>query len=81
MFFDNQKYFDFVEAARAIGIDVPIIPGIKPVAVQRHLSVPPQVFSLDLPDELVKRGEQCKTNQEVRQVGVEWAIEQSKELF
>jgi methylenetetrahydrofolate reductase (NADPH) len=80
MFFDNQKYFDFVKAARAMGIDVPIIPGIKPVAVKRHLNVLPQIFSLDLPDELVSEVEKCKDNAAVRQVGVEWAIQQSKEL-
>ena len=54
MFFDNQKYFEFVEGAREIGIKVPIIPGIKPIAVERHLKVLPQVFKLDLPDDLVK---------------------------
>ncbi len=81
MFFDNQKYFAFIKAAREFGIEVPIIPGIKPIAVHRHLSILPQVFSLDLPDELVKEVEKCKTNVEVRQVGVEWAIQQSKELI
>jgi methylenetetrahydrofolate reductase (NADPH) len=80
MFFDNKKYFDFVKAARAIGIEAPIIPGIKPIAVQRHLSILPQVFSLDLPDALVSDVEKCKNSAEVRQVGVEWAIQQSKEL-
>ena len=80
MFFDNKKYFQFVEAARAIGIEVPIIPGIKPIAVSRHLSILPQVFSLDLPDALVRDIEKCKNNVEVRQVGVDWAIQQSKEL-
>ena len=63
-----------------MGIDVPIIPGIKPVAVKRHLNVLPQVFSLDLPDELVSEVEKCKDNKEVREVGIEWAIQQSKEL-
>lgn len=80
MFFDNQKYFKFVEAAREMGITVPIIPGIKPIAVQRHLNILPQVFSLDLPDALVSEVEKCKKNTEIRQVGVEWAIAQSKEL-
>lgn len=80
MFFDNQKYFDFVIRAREIGITVPIIPGIKPVAVKRHLQILPQVFSLDLPENLVKEIEKCSNNKEVRQVGVEWAIAQSKEL-
>ena len=60
MFFDNQKYFDFVKAAREIGITVPIIPGIKPIAVSRHLQVLPQVFSLDLPEPLVKEVEKLK---------------------
>ena len=59
MFFDNQKYFEFVESAKNIGITVPIIPGIKPIAIQRHLQVLPQVFSLDLPDYLVKEIEKC----------------------
>lgn len=80
MFFDNAKYFEFVEKARAIGITVPIIPGIKPIAVQRHLQVLPQVFRLDLPDDLVAAIEGCKDNKEIRQVGIEWAIQQSKEL-
>ncbi len=81
MFFDNQKYFEFVERARAAGITVPIIPGIKPVAVKRHLQLLPQVFRLDMPDELVKAVEACKNNKEVRQVGIEFAIQQSKELM
>jgi len=81
MFFDNKKYFQFVEAARAIGIEVPIIPGIKPIAVSRHLNILPQVFSLDLPDALVRDIEKCKNNVEVRQVGIDWAIAQSKELI
>lgn len=81
MFFDNKRYFEFVEAARAIGIEAPIIPGIKPIAVMRHLNVLPQVFSLELPDALVGEIEKCKTNIEVRQVGVEWAVQQSKELI
>jgi len=81
MFFDNKKYFAFVKAARAMGIQVPIIPGIKPIAVQRHLSILPQVFSLDLPDALVSDVEKCKNSAEVRQVGIEWAIQQSKELI
>ncbi|MFL1897128.1 methylenetetrahydrofolate reductase [NAD(P)H] [Aquimarina sp. 2-A2] len=81
MFFDNQRYFKFVEEARAAGITVPIIPGIKPVSVKKHLHLLPQVFKLDMPDELVKAIEKCKTNAEVREVGVEFAIQQSKELM
>jgi len=81
MFFDNQKYFQFVEAAKVAGIHVPIIPGIKPIAVKRHLQLLPQVFRIDLPETLISAVESCKTNKDVRQVGVEWAIQQSKELM
>ncbi len=81
MFFDNQRYFRFVEAAREIGIDVPIIPGIKPIAVKRHLQILPQVFWLDMPQELIKQVEEAKDNKAVRQIGVEFAIQQSKELL
>tara|TARA_B110000090_G_scaffold111048_2_gene124174 strand:+ start:159 stop:1112 length:954 start_codon:yes stop_codon:yes gene_type:complete len=80
MFFDNQKYFDFVTAAKNAGIHVPIIPGIKPFAIQKHLQLLPQVFKIDLPETLITAVEACKDNTQVRQVGVEWAIQQSKEL-
>ncbi len=81
MFFDNQKYFEFVEKARDMGINVPIIPGIKPIAVKRHLQLLPQVFKIDLPQDLIDAVEDCKDNKAVRQVGVEFAIQQSKELL
>lgn len=81
MFFDNQKFFAFVEAARAIGIEVPIIPGIKPLAIAKHLQLLPQVFKIDLPQDLISAVEKCKDNKAVRQVGVEWCIQQSKELI
>ncbi|MFD2587715.1 methylenetetrahydrofolate reductase [NAD(P)H] [Croceitalea marina] len=80
MFFDNKKYFEFVEAAKEIGITIPIIPGIKPIAVKRHLQLLPQVFRIDLPQDLIDAVDDCKTNKEVRKVGIDWAIEQSKEL-
>ncbi|MCL6275036.1 methylenetetrahydrofolate reductase [NAD(P)H] [Muricauda sp. 2012CJ35-5] len=80
MFFDNQKFFQFVEEVRKIGIEVPIIPGIKPIAVKRHLQLLPQVFRVDIPEDLIEAVESCKSNKEVRQVGVEWCIQQSKEL-
>jgi len=80
MFFDNKKYFEFVDAAKKIGIDVPIIPGIKPIAVKRHLQLLPQVFRIDLPQDLIDEVDACANNKAVRQVGVEWAIAQSKEL-
>ncbi|GGK41959.1 MULTISPECIES: methylenetetrahydrofolate reductase [NAD(P)H] [Flavobacteriaceae] len=81
MFFDNQKYFNFVEKARSIGITVPIIPGIKPIAIKRHQQVLPQIFRLDLPEELILEIEACKDNKQVRQLGIEWAIQQSKDLI
>ena len=81
MFLDNKKYFEFVAAAKNAGIYVPIIPGIKPVAVKRHLQLLPQVFKIDLPEELIVEIEKCSDNKQVRQVGVEWAIQQSKELL
>jgi methylenetetrahydrofolate reductase (NADPH) len=81
MFFNNQKYFEFVDAARKIGITVPIIPGIKPISVKRHLQLLPQVFKIDLPETLIKSIDSCKNNKEVRQVGVEWCIQQSQELL
>ncbi len=80
MFFDNQKFFEFVDAAREMGITVPIIPGIKPIAVKRHLQLLPQVFRIDLPQDLIDAVDDCATNAAVRQVGIEWAIEQSLEL-
>ncbi|NNK81578.1 MAG: methylenetetrahydrofolate reductase [NAD(P)H] [Flavobacteriaceae bacterium] len=80
MFFDNKKYFEFINIARAAGITVPIIPGIKPIAIKRHLQLLPQVFKIDLPQDLIHAVELCKDNKQVRQVGVEWAIQQSKEL-
>ena len=81
MFFDNKKYFEFVKAAKDFGIDVPIIPGIKPLAVKRHLQLLPQVFKIDLPEDLIVAVENCKDNRAVRQVGIEWATAQSRELL
>ncbi|MFY0630455.1 MAG: methylenetetrahydrofolate reductase [NAD(P)H] [Flavobacteriaceae bacterium] len=81
MFFDNQKYFTFVEEARKMGIEVPIIPGIKPIAISKHMQLLPQVFKIDLPQDLIGAIEKCDNNKQVRQVGVEWCIQQSKELI
>jgi methylenetetrahydrofolate reductase (NADPH) len=80
MFFDNQKYFDFVEACRAIGIQVPIIPGLKPITTLNHISFLPKVFHIDFPEALSKDLLKCKNNKDVFEVGVEWGIHQSKEL-
>ena len=81
MFFDNQKYFRFVERCRAEGITIPIIPGLKPLATKSQLTVLPRIFHLDMPQELVREAEKCDTNEQVRQVGVEWGIRQCKELI
>jgi len=81
MFFDNSKFFDFVEKCRANDITVPIIPGLKPLTIKRHLNVLPQRFKVDLPDELVMQVVNCKDNKEVKQVGIDWCIKQSKELI
>jgi methylenetetrahydrofolate reductase (NADPH) len=81
LFFDNSKYFRFVELCRSIGITVPIIPGLKPMSVKNHLHILPSIFNIDVPMELVKEIEKCKDNAQVREVGIEWAITQSKELM
>lgn len=80
MFFDNQKYFDFVEKCRAEGINVPIIPGLKPISAKSQLTMLPHRFSLDLPDDLVNAVIKAKNLAEIKQVGIEWCIAQSKEL-
>lgn len=81
MFFDNNKYKEFVKQARAIGIDIPIIPGIKPVATKAHLSMIPKTFKIDLPEELISEITKAKDNAAVKQIGIEWAINQCKELL
>jgi len=81
MFFNNRKYFDFVERCRAEGITVPIIPGIKPIVFQDQLTVLPKVFHTEIPEALASELKKCKNDEEVKQTGVEWAIEQCKELI
>ena len=81
MFFDNQKYFDFVKLCRENDINVPIIPGLKPIATKKHITILPQRFYLNLPEELVIKLLKCKDNNEVRVLGVEWATQQTKELI
>ena len=80
MFFDNKKYFEFVEACKAIGINVPIIPGLKPIKSMNHISFLPKFFHIDYPEALSKELLKCKSNSDVMQVGIEWGIQQSKEL-
>ena len=81
LFYDNQKYFDFVEKARQEGINIPIIPGIKPFKKASQLSMIPKTFKVDLPDDLVKEALKCKNEAEVQQVGVEWCVKQCRELM
>ncbi|MDR1458875.1 MAG: methylenetetrahydrofolate reductase, partial [Bacteroidales bacterium] len=80
MFFDNAKYFDFVQRCRQIGITVPIVPGLKPIAAKNQVNVLPELFSIVLPDALEKELRKCKTNEEAKIVGTEWLIMQAKEL-
>ncbi len=80
MFFDNNKFFEFVNACRAEGINVPIIPGLKPLTTKKQLTVLPSVFHIDIPEELAEAVEKCKNNDEAKQIGIEWCIAQSKEL-
>jgi len=81
MFFDNKKYFEFVDACREIGIEVPIIPGLKPIKTMNHISFLPKFFHIDYPEELSSELLKCKNNAEVETVGIEWGIQQSKELM
>lgn len=80
MFFDNSKYFEFVRNARAIGIDVPIVPGIKPLTSLRQISLLPRVFHIDFPVKLSELLVKCRTDEDVKAVGIEWAIGQAREL-
>lgn len=81
MFFDNQKYFDFVKRCREEGITVPIIPGLKPITTLRDIQTLPQVFNIDIPEDLVAEIRKCQTNEDAFQAGVEWTTNQSKELI
>ncbi|RMA57213.1 methylenetetrahydrofolate reductase [NAD(P)H] [Ulvibacter antarcticus] len=80
LFFDNKKYFNFVDKCRAAGITVPIIPGLKPLSTKKQLNLIPQRFNAELPEELIKEVLKCTDNRGIRQVGVEWCVMQSKEL-
>ena len=80
MFFDNNKYSEFVKQCREIGINVPIIPGLKPITTKKQSVTLPKTFNIDLPEELLDEIEKCKTDKEVKEVGIEWCINQSKEL-
>lgn len=81
MFFDNEKYFAFVEKCRNIGINVPIIPGLKPIVLSNQMTVLPKIFHVDLPNELVSELSKCKDDNAAKQVGVEWCTMQAKDLI
>ena len=81
LFFDNQKYFEFVKQARAMGITMPIIPGIKPMAKLSQLTVVPKTFHCDIPEPLAREIVKCKTDEDARQLGIEWTTEQCRELY
>jgi methylenetetrahydrofolate reductase (NADPH) len=80
MFFDNAAFFKFVEDCKSFGINVPIIPGLKPLSTRNQLSIIPHYFHINMPDELVQMVEGAKSEEEVRKIGVDWCIQQSKEL-
>ncbi|HET6542939.1 MAG TPA: methylenetetrahydrofolate reductase [NAD(P)H] [Chryseolinea sp.] len=81
MFFNNQKYFEFVDECRKAGINVPIIPGIKPLTGKGQLTILPKAFHIDIPEELSEEVEKCKDNTAAKEIGIEWCIKQSKELI
>lgn len=81
MFFNNQHYFDFVAKCRAMDIHVPIIPGLKPIATALQLEILPEIFHLEMPEALAKEVRACTTNAAIKQVGVEWAVQQGRELM
>lgn len=80
MFFDNQVYFDFVDRCRSIGINVPIIPGLKPISSSKQLNLVPHRFNVDLPNELIQAVVKAQSEAAVKEIGIEWCIAQSNEL-
>ena len=80
MFFNNQKFFEFRDNCREAGINVPIVPGIKPITTLKDLELLPRVFHIDIPKKLYTEARKCKTNAEARELGVEWTTAQSNEL-
>jgi methylenetetrahydrofolate reductase (NADPH) len=81
MFFDNQKYFQFVEKCRAIGITVPVIPGIKPLTTEKQITLLPNTFSIQLPEPFLHELRKAKNNAEVKEIGIAWCVQQCKELM
>ena len=81
MFFDNKKYFDFVNKCREHDINVPIIPGLKILSTKKQLEVLPKIFYLDMPDEFASAVRSCKDDKEARKIGIEWCVAQCKDLI
>lgn len=81
LFYDNRKYFDFVKRARAMGITIPIVPGIKPFAKCSQITMVPKTFHCDMPQELAAEAVKCKTDDDARALGIEWTVNQCRELY
>lgn len=81
MFFDNKKYLNYVKKCREIGITIPIIPGLKPISTKKQITILPSIFHMDIPIELSMEVEKCKSNEDVQKVGIEWSINQARELI
>jgi methylenetetrahydrofolate reductase (NADPH) len=81
MFFNNEKFFEFVDLCRKEGINVPIIPGLKPFSTKKQLTILPSIFHIDIPEALAESVEKAKDNEAVKKIGIEWCVEQSKELM
>lgn len=81
MFFDNEQYFTYVKKCREMGINVPIIPGLKIITTKKQATILPKIFKIDVPQPLLEQIEKCKTDEQAKEVGIEWCIEQSKELI
>lgn len=81
MFFDNQKYFDFVAKCKENGIHVPVVPGIKPITLQNQMTVLPKIFHTDIPEAFAAELRNCRSDSDAVEVGVEWCIEQAKDLI
>jgi methylenetetrahydrofolate reductase (NADPH) len=80
MFFDNAQYFEFVKKCKEMNINVPVIPGLKVLTTKKQATILPKIFKIDIPQPLLEQIEKCKTDAEVKEVGIEWCINQSKEL-
>ena len=81
MFFDNQKFVEFVKKCREMDINIPIVPGLKPITTKKQITVLPRIFHIDIPEDLANAIADCKDNNAAREIGVEWSIKQSKELI